>query len=309
MKSKSKRRIVNGILILDKPIGISSNGALQDAKFLLYAKKAGHTGSLDPLATGVLPLCFGEATKFSQNLLDANKRYWATIKRGVTTASGDSEGEILETKTVRGFSDAELEKALDQFRGDIEQVPSMYSALKVNGQPLYKLARQGIEIERKSRPVTIFELDLIENNGDELVLDILCSKGTYIRTLAEDLGKVLGCGAHVIGLRRTKSGPFDIEQAVTLEKLEEIKEDAGFEALDQLLLDPAAAVEDWPKIALSELSAAYIKLGQPVQVAKAPTKGWVRLFSESSETSEEQFIGVGEIMEDGRVTPRRLVAT
>jgi len=205
-KPAVKRREINGILILDKGIGKSSNGALQEVKRLYNAKKAGHTGSLDPLATGVLPLCFGEATKFSQFLLDANKRYVTTIKLGVVTTTGDAEGEIVEEVATQGFSTEELESALEKFRGEIEQIPSMFSAIKVNGQPLYKLARQGIEIERKSRVVTIFELNLVENNGDELILDVSCSKGTYIRTLAEDLGKVLGCGAHVIALRRTQSG-------------------------------------------------------------------------------------------------------
>ena len=204
-KRSRARRDVNGILVLDKPIGLSSNAALQEAKRLFYAKKAGHTGSLDPLATGVLPLCFGEATKFSQFLLDANKRYQATVTLGVATSTGDYEGEVIEEKAVDRFNDQELEAALDQFRGEISQIPSMYSALKVNGQPLYKLARQGIEIERKARQVTIFNLELLENPGVELVLDIHCSKGTYIRTLAEDLGKVLGCGAHVSSLRRNCS--------------------------------------------------------------------------------------------------------
>ncbi len=308
-KRSRTRRDVNGILVLDKPIGLSSNAALQEAKRLFYAKKAGHTGSLDPLATGVLPLCFGESTKFSQFLLAANKRYQATVSLGVATSTGDYEGEVIEEKAVDRFNDQELEAALDQFRGEISQIPSMYSALKVNGQPLYKLARQGIEIEREARQVTIFRLELLENSGRELVLDIHCSKGTYIRTLAEDLGKVLGCGAHVSSLRRNCSGPFGIEVAVTLEKLAEIKENSGFLSLDKLLLSPAAAVQDWPKVELTEISASYLKQGQPVQIAKAPLSGWVRIFSETARSNESQFIGVGEIMEDGRVAPRKLIAT
>ena len=305
----SKRRIVDGILILDKPLGISSNGALQDAKYLLQAKKAGHTGSLDPLATGVLPLCFGEATKFSQYLLDADKRYTATIKLGVSTATGDAEGEILKECEVEKLSDQALEKVLDQFRGEIKQIPSMYSALKVNGQTLYKLARKGIEVERKARPVTIHSLDLISNDGDSLVLDILCSKGTYIRTIAEDLGEALGCGAHVSALRRTKSGPFEIEQAISLDELKELKEASGFEGLDDVLLDCAAGLVGWERVVLPEISAAFVKQGQAVQIAKAPSNGLVKLFTESSNGDEEVFIGIGEIMEDGKIAPKRLVAS
>ena len=185
----------------------------------------------------------------------------------------------------------------------------MFSALKQNGQPLYKLARQGIEVERKPRSVTIFRMDLLENLGQSLLLDVRCSKGTYIRTLAEDLGKVLGCGAHISALRRTGSGPFDLKQAFTLEKLAKLQRSGGFASLDKVLMSPAAAVQDWPKVELTEISASYLKQGQPVQIAKAPTSGWVRIFSESADIDGDQFIGVGEIMEDGRVAPRRLVAS
>jgi len=304
-----KRRPVHGILVLDKPLGISSNGALQRVKNLFCAKKAGHTGSLDPLASGVLPLCFGEATKFSQFLLDADKRYSTVIRLGQTTATGDAEGEVLEHRPVPELSEATLEEVLAQFRGKIDQIPSMYSALKVNGQPLYKLARQGIEIERKSRTVEILELTLREFTADSLTLDIHCTKGTYVRTLAEDIGKVLGCGAHVTELRRTASGPFELAESVTIEKLEEMLEADGMASLDERLLSPAAAVPDWPSVELTEISASYLKQGQPVQIAKAPTTGWVRIFSESPSSDAEAFIGVGEIMEDGRIAPRRLVAT
>lgn len=300
-----KRRVVNGILVLDKPIDISSNGALQTVKRLYRAKKAGHTGSLDPLATGVLPLCFGEATKFSQFLLDANKRYRTEIKLGVTTETGDAEGEVVETKEVGDINVEQLEGVLAQFRGTIDQIPSMYSAIKVDGKPLYKLARQGIEIERKSRTIEIFELNLLSLEGDTLKLDVHCSKGTYIRTLAEDIGKVLGCGAHVAGLRRTASGPFKLEQAVTVQELEQCLENDGEQGLDELLLSPSEALPDWPSVELTEISTSYLRQGQPVQIAQAPTEGWVRIFSESQEPA---FIGVGEIMEDGRVAPRRLVA-
>ena len=195
---------MDGIWLRDKPAGITSNGALQGVKHLFGAAKAGHTGSLDPIATGVLPICFGEATKFSQFLLEADKSYVATIRLGEQTTTGDSEGECVATQPVPEMSKVEAEHYLDRFRGDIEQIPSMYSALKVDGQPLYKLARQGIEIERKARPVTIFSLTLLEQTNDTWVIDLVCSKGTYVRTLAEDLGAAIGCGAHVVALRRRR---------------------------------------------------------------------------------------------------------
>ena len=292
--------------MLDKPAGITSNGALQTVKRAFNACKAGHTGSLDPLATGVLPLCFGEATKFSQFLLDADKRYLTTVKLGVMTETGDADGEVRETRDVPAFTDAELESVLDHYRGDISQVPSMYSALKVDGQPLYKLARQGIEVEREARPVTIFYLTLVSRTGDELVLDITCSKGTYVRTLAEDIGEELGCGAHVTSLRRLQAGPFEEAQAVTVETIEDLAPD--YAALDELLLPVSAAVRDWPAIELTDVTASYLRQGQPVQVSSAPTDGWVSLFTES-EGTDDNFIGVGEIMEDGRIAPRRLLSS
>ena len=304
-KTGIKRRVVNGILVLDKPLEMSSNRALQKAKYLYRAKKAGHTGSLDPLATGVLPLCFGEATKFSQFLLDANKKYRADIKFGVTTTTGDAEGDVVETRSTENLDKTGLLEAMERFRGSVEQIPSMYSAIKVDGKPLYKLARQGIEIERKSRTIEIFELDLVDLVGDTATVDVHCSKGTYIRTLAEDIGKVLGCGAHITGLQRTESGPFNLDQSVTIAELEDCLEKHGEQGLDDLLLSPAEALPDWPRVDLTEISASYLRQGQPVQIAKAPTSGWVRIFSESQDSG---FIGVGEIMEDGRIAPRRLVA-
>ncbi|HKI75548.1 MAG TPA: tRNA pseudouridine(55) synthase TruB [Pseudomonadales bacterium] len=305
---RGKGREVNGILILDKPAGITSNAALQQAKRLYSAAKAGHTGSLDPIATGVLPLCFGEATKFSQFLLEADKRYRATVKLGVATASGDADGEILTTAPVPALSESALESMLDGFRGVIEQTPSMYSAIKIDGQPLYKLARQGLEVERKSREVTIYELILHGFTVDELDLEIACSKGTYIRSMAEDMGRVLGCGAHVSRLRRTASGPFEIGRAHTLDALRELKATGDFPALDAVLEPASSAVQHWPEVKLTELTASYLKQGQAVQIPHAPTAGWVRIFSESGETGTD-FLGVGEILEDGRVAPRRLVAT
>ncbi len=307
-KRGRKGRPLDGILVLDKPQGVTSNGALQQAKRLFDAAKAGHTGSLDPLATGVLPLCFGEATKFSQYLLDADKRYLATITLGVTTTSGDADGDVLETSLVPDISDTELEAALTGFRGEIEQIPSMFSAIKVDGQPLYKLARQGVEIERKSRKVHVFDLTLVSRDRTTLVLDVSCSKGTYIRSIAEDLGKVLGCGAHVSALRRLASGPYDLQDAVTLDQLAELLEDQGAAALYKLLKPASSSVEHWPAVKLPEVTASYLRQGQPVQIAHAPTNGWVRIFS-GSENAQADFLGVGEILEDGRVAPRRLVVT
>jgi len=306
---RKRGRQVDGILILDKPAGVTSNGALQMAKRLFDANKAGHTGSLDPLATGLLPLCFGEATKFSQFLLDANKQYRARIKLGVTTDSADADGKVLHEAPVPVLNAALLEAAVAQFRGEIEQTPPMYSALKVNGQPLYKLARQGIEIERQARPVTIFKLEVEDFSADEVVLNITCSKGTYVRTLAEDLGKVLGCGAHVVGLRRLASGPFSLAQALTLEELEGLLQIKGFDGLDGSLLPVAEIVSDWPALEVPDMTAAFFKQGQAVQIAKAPTAGWVRIFSEATANRALEFLGVGEILEDGRVTPKRLVAS
>lgn len=308
MGRQGKRRDVSGILVVDKAMGITSNGALQEAKHLYNAAKAGHTGSLDPMATGVLPLCFGEATKFSQFLLEADKRYRATFKLGIATASGDADGQVISTGEVPALTEDGLESMLDGFRGVIEQTPSMYSAIKVDGQPLYKLARQGLEVERKSREVTIYELVLWDFSADELELEIACSKGTYIRSMAEDMGRVLGCGAHVCRLRRTASGPFDLRHAHTLEELKEIRESGGFEAIDALLQPASSAVQHWPEVKLTELTASYLRQGQPVQIPHAPTQGWVRIFSESSGAGMD-FLGVGEILEDGRVAPRRLVAS
>jgi len=301
-----KGRNISGILLLDKPAGITSNTALQIVKRLFDACKAGHTGSLDPLATGVLPLCFGEATKFSQFLLDADKRYQATFQLGVITDSGDADGKVLETRPVPEISDAKLESVLENYRGEISQVPSMFSALKVNGQPLYKLARQGIEIERKSRQVTIHELDVLERQQEQIKVDVHCTKGTYVRTLAEDIGLELGCGAHVVELRRLAAGPYTVDESVSMEELEALAEDKA--QLDVKLQPVSSVVKDWPQVELTEITASYIRQGQPVQIANAPTEGWVSIFSESDDPNEE-FIGIGEVTDDGRIAPRRLVVT
>ena len=297
-----KGRKVNGILLLDKPVGISSNGALQEVKHLFKAAKAGHTGNLDPLATGMLPLCFGEATKMSAYLLDADKVYIGTCKLGVRTTSADAEGEIIETREVPELTEAMVLEVLERFKGDIEQIPPMHSALKLNGQPLYKLARQGIEVERKPRPVTIFALDLLEMSHDELKLYVHCSKGTYIRTLVEDIGEVLGCGAHLSQLRRTKVGPFQEAGMITIEELQQQAEAEGVESLDRLLLPLDHALGNYQEIKLTENSLFYVRQGQAVQVPQAPTSGWVRLCD-----GDGVFIGVGAVLDDGRIGPKRLI--
>ncbi len=306
-RSRRKGRPVDGILLLDKPAGITSNGALQQVKHLFGAAKAGHTGSLDPIATGVLPICFGEATKFSQFLLDADKSYVATIRLGEQTTTGDSEGDCVSSRPVPEMSISEAEEYLEPFRGQIEQIPSMYSALKVDGQPLYKLARQGIEIERKARSVTIFSLTLLEKTSDTWVIDLVCSKGTYVRTLAEDLGASIGCGAHVIGLRRRQAGPFRIDESYSLEKLNEIKTENAVEGLDAALLPVAAAVEDYPVVEMTDLTASYFQQGQAVQIAGISGEGMVAVYAATDE--DRNFVGVGNILDDGRIAPRRLVAT
>ena len=307
MARRRRGRPVNGILVLDKPLGMSSNQALQTAKRLYFAAKAGHTGSLDPLATGVLPLCFGEATKFSQYLLDADKAYTSTFVLGTSTDTGDAEGQVIEQRDAGHLAESDVAAALDGFRGEIEQVPSMYSAIKQDGQPLYKLARQGIEVERKARQVVVKHLELRafrngEGNAPEVDIYLECSKGTYVRSIAEDLGRALGCGAHVSALRRTKAGPFAIEDSVTMNTLEALKGNDELRQMDDLLLPADAALQGMPLVELSESSGFYMRQGQPVMVPNAPCDGMVRVALETGE-----FLGVGEILDDGRVAPRRLV--
>lgn len=307
MGRRRRGRPVSGILVLDKPLGESSNRSLQNVKRLYDAAKAGHTGSLDPLATGVLPLCFGEATKFSQYLLDADKGYESTFTLGRTTATADAEGETLTVSDASGVTEAAVEEAMNGLRGEIEQMPPMYSALKQNGQPLYKLARQGIEVERKARPVVIKDFELRAfRGGEEAEVDvtIACSKGTYVRTLAEDLGKVLGCGAYVSALRRTRSGPFTLADSVTIETLSTLKENEQLAQMDELLLPADAPLGSLPLVTLSESGGFYLRQGQPVLVPNAPCSGMVRVALQDGE-----FLGVGEILDDGRVAPRRLVVT
>ena len=298
---KRIRRQVHGVLVLDKPRGFSSNAALQKVRWLLNAEKAGHTGSLDPLATGVLPLCFGEATKFSQYLLDADKGYSTVAQLGVTTTTGDAEGEVLERRAV-AVDEAAIQAALPAFRGQIEQIPPMYSALKRDGQPLYKLARAGEVVEREPRSVTIARLELLALQDDRATLEVDCSKGTYVRTLVEDLGARLGCGAHVAELRRTQAGPFGLAQAISLDELEAAHAEGGSEALDRFLLPVDSGLEHWPLVQLTQHSAYYWLHGQPVRAANAPKFGLMRV-----QDDQGRFIGIGEIDDEGQVAPRRLI--
>ncbi len=298
----ARGRNVNGVLLLDKPRGITSNAALQTVKRLFDARKAGHTGSLDPLASGLLPLCFGEATKFSGFLLNADKTYRFCCQLGITTTTGDAEGEVLQTCAVEVFHPTTVEQVLRRFVGRIQQIPPMYSALKHQGKRLYALARKGLEVERTAREVVIHELTLLSLEHDRLVCKVKCSKGTYVRTLAADVGEALGCGAHVTQLTRIGVTPFDASQMVPLEVVREQAE-RGFEAMDALLLPADATLAVWPAIQVHGDVAHYLRRGQPVLVPRAPSQGLVRLY----EANDEHFFGVGEILADGRVAPRRLV--
>lgn len=303
-------RPVHGVLLLNKPAGITANDALQKAKRLFFANRAGHTGALDPLATGVLPICFGEATKFSQYLLDADKRYRSTFVFGMTTASGDADGDVLESKDASGLTEQDVLKAMEDFRGLIKQIPSMYSALKHKGQPLYKLARQGLEVEREAREVEIFEFELLNfTPGSEprAEVEVHCSKGTYIRSIAEDLGQAVGVGAYVEKLHRSAAGPYDEAEAVTLDELTDERGEGIAEELDHHLLPVDSPASSLPKLILPDDSGYYVRQGQPVmdlQVYRIGSEGdMVRLFLENGD-----FLGVGEITDDGCVAPRRLVS-
>ena len=303
-RRKNKGRNVSGVLLLDKPLGGSSNHALQKVKRLFGAAKAGHTGSLDPLATGMLPVCFGEATKISAFLLDADKRYRLKCQLGVSTTTGDIEGEVVETCDVSLITEQAIKEVLPEFIGNIKQIPPMYSALKHNGERLYKLARQGIEVEREARSVTIYDIDYLSLSKDEqqrliLGLEVSCSKGTYVRTLVEDIAKKLQCCAHITALRRLSVGPYDGDM-MTMEQLMELAEQ-GNDALDDSLQPIDSGVADWPDVHLGSDAAFYVRQGQPVMVPHAPTQGWVRIYDQS------QFLGLGEIQDDGMVAPRRMI--
>ncbi len=313
-RKRNKGRNVSGVLLLDKPQGCSSNHILQKVKRLFGAAKAGHTGSLDPLATGMLPVCFGEATKISAFLLDSDKRYHLKCQLGVSTATGDAEGEVTEEKDASFITEQDVRAVLPEFIGEIEQIPPMYSALKHNGERLYKLARQGIEVERKPRSVSIYDIkyislsidDLPENDQPKnvhkqviLELEVSCSKGTYVRTLAEDIAKKLNSCAHITALRRLSVGPYDGDM-LTIEQLSAFAEQ-GSDVLDACLQPIDSGVADWPDVHLGADAAFYVRQGQAVMVPHAPTQGWVRIYDQS------QFLGLGEIQDDGMVAPRRMI--
>lgn len=313
MAKRRKGRSINGVLLLDKPYEMSSNHALQAVKRVYFAQKAGHTGALDPLATGMLPICLGEGTKFSQFLLDTDKTYQVTAKLGVRTTTSDADGEIVSEKEVT-VSPEQLKNALDSFRGTTQQVPSMYSALKYQGKPLYKYAREGIDVPRESREITVFSLELLRYEDDEVDLNIHVSKGTYIRTIVDDLGEILGCGAHVAELRRLAVGSYPIDKMVTLPELETLLERANAdgitpsEVLDPLLLPMESAVVGMPAVYVDDMSANFLRHGNPVQAYKAPAEGSVQVYiGEDEYDTNAEFIGVGFINDDGQVAPKRIV--
>lgn len=287
----------DGILLLDKPEGITSNAALGRAKRILGIKKAGHTGTLDPMASGLLVLCFGQATKVAGFLLDADKAYEAELRLGVTTDSEDAEGAVVETKTVPVLDDEPIEAVLAGFRGPLEQVPPMHSALKHKGKRLYELARRGETVERPPRPVVIHELTLIGRGEETLRVKVRCSKGTYIRSLARDIGEALGCGAHLAGLRRTASAPFDIADAVELEALESLAREQAC----ALLIPPDRALTHLPAVELDEPQAKRITQGQRLAGLAARHAGSVRVYG-----LEAGFLGVGEMDGEGHLKPVRL---
>jgi len=285
------------VLLLDKPLGYSSNQALQKVKWLYQATKAGHTGTLDPLATGLLPICLGEATKFAQYVTDADKTYLATIKLGITTTTGDAEGEILTTSPVN-ITRLQFEAASQQFLGEISQIPPMYSALKHEGKALYTYARRGVDIGRQARQITIKEIIVNEFSGDIARISVTCSKGTYIRTLAEDIGATLGCGAHLIGLRRTATAGYQLQQTIAIEALESMP----LQMRDMQLLSVDSTIESLPKVMLDSEATRFLLQGQPIwQSGKIP-KGDLRLYDENN-----QFLGLGFLQDDGKIAPKRLI--
>jgi len=291
---------ISGVLLLNKPIGISSNGALQTIKKIYNAKKAGHTGSLDPKASGMLPICFGEATKFSQYLLNAKKHYYARIKLGCISSTGDSEGEIVECGKVPELTQSYIESILEGFKGKQEQIPPMYSAIKQNGKPLYKLARAGIEVERKVREIEIYKISLINFTNDELLIDVVCSKGTYIRTLAESIGKSFETGAYLLELMRYGVGDFQ-EQMYTLEEIKDIA-DKGLSNLYDLLLPIDSMLSNMPSISLMQDQADLVLNGVAINV-DIGLEGLFRLM-----LNNRHFIGIGKILSEGKLAPIRLLA-
>ena len=297
MQKKSLKREIDGVFLLNKPLGFSSNQALKKIQWLFNAKKAGHTGTLDPMASGLLPICIGEATKFSHRLLEANKTYIATIQLGVTTTTGDQEGEVVNQKDVV-LKPNQLEETLQKFTGDITQTPPMFSALKFEGKPLYEYARQGIEIERKSRQVTIYDITLNKIEESIVILEVSCSKGTYIRTLAEDIGHALGCGAYLKGLERTQTGNFQLSDALTIEAIEAM----SMASREETLLPVDALLEGLSSIQLTLTETEAIKKGQAIDF-NGKNDNELCLYGASG-----QFLGVGQPDLQGRLFPKRLIA-
>jgi len=302
---KRMRDLVDGVLLLDKPVGLSSNDALIRAKRVLNAKKAGHTGTLDPFATGLLPLCFGEATKFSQDLLEADKTYEATVHLGIVTNTGDTEGEAIETvpaEVVDAITEAQIEAALARFRGPILQVPPMYSALKRDGKAYYEYAREGITLEREARPVTIHALEFLSYEAPFLKMRVTCSKGTYVRVLGEDIGAALGCGAHLNALRRTQVGPLTIDGMITMEALQAHGEPLSLLAPVDALLSSFPALELTPELAVRFLQGQRLALGKEAAVAVPAGLGRVRVYSEG------KLLGTAQLQEYAILAPERLIA-
>jgi tRNA pseudouridine55 synthase len=303
-RQRIQRRALHGVLLLDKPLGLSSNDALQKAKWLLRAEKAGHTGTLDPLATGLLPLCFGAATKFSQLSLDADKRYLATLALGIRTTTGDAEGEVLERRDAGQLTREQIEAACRAFTGEIDQTPPMYSALKHEGKALYEYAREGVEIERKSRRVTIHAIDIVAMHPGTVTLDVRCTKGTYIRTLAEDIGAALGCGASLAALRRTGSGALTLDGSVTLAQIEALPD----EARAALLTSPDRLLMDAPELRLNTADAVRFLSGLRRRV-DAPDAERVRVYGpEPRAFLGSAHITAGELIADRLLTPPEVQA-
>ncbi|WP_279151311.1 tRNA pseudouridine(55) synthase TruB [Photobacterium iliopiscarium] len=310
MARRRKGRPINGVILVDKPTGISSNDTLQKVKRIFFAQKAGHTGALDPLATGMLPLCFGEATKFSQFLLDSDKRYRVVAKLGERTDTSDSDGEVVETRAVNVERD-QLEACIDSFRGTTDQIPSMYSALKYQGRKLYEYAREGISIPRESRKITVYSVELLRFDNNEVEMELHVSKGTYIRTIVDDLGEKLGCGAHVTYLRRTGVSNFPYERMVTIEHLQALLDQAKVDevepgtVLDALLLPTDTAVQDLPEVNITAEAAVHVLHGNPVAAEVVPAEGTlVRI----TVAEAAEFIGVGTIDAKGMLAPKRVMA-
>jgi tRNA pseudouridine55 synthase len=308
MAKKRKGRPIDGVVLISKPQGLSSNQVLQRVKRIYQAAKAGHTGALDPLATGLLPICLGEATKFSQLLLESDKTYQTVAKLGERTDSFDADGEVTECRTVPDLSREQIEQQIaEHLLGEIQQTAPIYSALKVDGKPMYELARAGKAVAPKTRQVTIFRCDLLEQHADQLKLEVQCSKGTYIRSLVDDLGQLLNCGAHVAELHRTGHGPYHIDRALTLEQLEQLAEQ-GFDALDQRLLPIDSSVPDWPRADIGDLDSQRFNHGNPCPLPDQllglnPESTRIRVYGESP----SRLLGIGRINSQGELAPDRLI--